>query len=463
MVIGTKMSESSSSSSSPCPRVLLLFLTIILLSSTLTLSGLRRYVPVDIDFSDSMDLPSAFGQTLRGEPTRTVYTAKATIAYAISITSCQDGKGLLDGAAVLQHAIYLNSIRASNKSQYDFAMFAFVHPNAANCTTPLEALGYQVQLRETPIRIQDVRGEYKQTAAKSGCCGEKEWLKLYTYLLTDYPVAVHVDLDVLILQPLDDLFDAMLFGAQFHAGMWKEHDTPQPINANAFFTRDYNMVIPGKRQNHQVGVQGGFLVVRPDPQVFAEYIDIILEGNFTVKKGWGLTYGGYYGAATIQGLAAYFYGHVRPGTALELNRCLYNNMADNPRAGPDEHNKCRTNQKECEDCRLTELSLVKSVHYTDCYKPWKCVAWSLGGWQPDNRDQCLLFHYEWFRVRYSLERFWRDSTHSTAMIMPERLNLTAVSGQARTLSYCTNHGPTSYIPITIPQSLLDAQTNKGDK
>lgn len=446
--------------------MLLLFLTIILLSSTLTLSGFHRYVPVAIDFSESIDLPSAFGPTVRKEPTtRTaiVDNAKATIAYAISITSCQDGKGLLDGAAVLKHSIYLNSIRANNsKSQYDFAMFAFVHPNAVNCTLPLEALGYQVQLRDTPIHIQDVRGEYKETAAKSGCCGEKEWLKLYIYLLTDYPVAIHLDLDVLILQPLDDLFDAMLFGAQFHAGMWNNDDMPQPQpkNANAFFTRDYNMVAPGQRQNHQVGVQGGFLGVRPDPQVFAEYIDIILEGNFTVTKGWGLAYGGYYGAATIQGLAAYYYGHVRPGTALELNRCLYNNMADNPRAGPNFQNKCRTNEQECEDCRLTELSLVKSVHYTECYKPWRCVAWSVEGWKPDKRDQCLLFHYEWFRMRYSLERFWRDrATDSTAMTLPERLNLAAGSGPARTLSYCTNNGPTSYIPLIIPQSLLDAKTN----
>ena len=35
-------------------------------------------------------------------------------------------------------------------------------------------------------------------------------MKLYSYLLFDYPVVVHLDLDTLVLRPMDDLFDFMV-------------------------------------------------------------------------------------------------------------------------------------------------------------------------------------------------------------------------------------------------------------
>ena len=423
------------------------FYSMIILSSWISLSKIRD-LPVEEDFS-TRDRPNISKRSK--EP-----VAKATIAYAISITACKKENGLLDGAAVLQHSIHLNSIRGPRKSKYDYKMFAFVHPEAINCSKPLQALGYEVQIRPTPIRVDDVRGTYKKIASKAGCCGEKEWLKLYVYLLNAYPVALHLDLDVLILQPLDDLYDAMLLGAPVQGNMWK--DLPEHIDA--FFTRDYNMIIPGQRPVHQIGVQGGFLVVRPNKQVFQEYIDIILEGNFTVAKGWGETYGGYYGAATIQGLASYYYGHVRPGTAVELNRCVYNNMADNPRGGePD--NFCRSSETECEDCRLTNISLVKSVHYTDCYKPWKCTAGINNPWKSGTENQCLIFHHEWFRVRRSLENLWDAMAAGVKPVLteiPDRLNVSAVSGIECTLSYCVLEGRSKviYVPINIPPSLFGA-------
>lgn len=435
----------------------LLFLAIAVLYMILNLARLHHLWPqIEADFSNKIDLKKrfeSFPQRTRGEG------AKATVAYVISITACKELKGIIDGAAVLQHSIHLNSIRASNHSSYDYAMVAFVHPEASNCSKPLGALGYQVQVRETPIRLEDVRGEYKLTASKAGCCGELEWLKLYAFVLTDHPVAVHLDLDVLILQPLDNLFDAMLFGSELQGSMW--NDSPKQIDA--FFTRDYNMVIPGKRKVHQVGVQGGFLVVRPDQQVFDEFIEIILEGNFSISRGWGLMYGGYYGAATIQGLAAFYYGHVRPGTAVELNRCLYNNMADNPRSGKEHKSKCRSMQEECEDCRHTDLSLVRSIHYTECFKPWKCIAAQPHGWKHEKRDQCRKFHREWFGVRYSLEQAWKmkeNREHPRGIYLPNPVSGTTATGQEDyTFHYCRPKGDGAkiYIPLEIPQSLFDGQ------
>ena len=76
--------------------------------------------------------------------------------------------------------------------------------------------------------------------------GEKEYLKLYSYLLLDYPVVVHLDLDTLVLKPMDDVFDIMtdpLYNRiKFkHHSMWKEEEGRNGL-VDFVFTRDYNMV-----------------------------------------------------------------------------------------------------------------------------------------------------------------------------------------------------------------------------
>jgi hypothetical protein len=64
-------------------------------------------------------------------------------------------------------------------------------------------------------------------------------------------------------------------------------------------------VNPPNRQPHQIGVQGGFLVIRPSKDDFEKFVNVILSGgNYTPGAGWGgheLKFGGYYGAGTIQG------------------------------------------------------------------------------------------------------------------------------------------------------------------
>jgi alpha-N-acetylglucosamine transferase len=75
-----------------------------------------------------------------------------------------------------------------------------------------------------------------------GCCGEKEFLKLYSYTLTDYPIVVHLDLDSLVLQPFDDLFDSMLNGD--NGALPVMHNKSVPEKIHAFYTKDYNMIHP---------------------------------------------------------------------------------------------------------------------------------------------------------------------------------------------------------------------------
>ena len=352
--------------------------------------------------------------------------AKATIAYAVSLTSCgsttQRNNNILngghssdpsfsEGAAVLAHSIHLSSIRnfAQSKSDYDYKLIVFVHPNAQACSGIFHELGYEIQIRDAPFQVADIQSKWLQEhIVKSGCCGEKEYLKLYSYVQFDYPIVIHLDLDSLILKPMDDLFDVMLAdkegggkdsleSARQRISVMHDDPLPQLGSVDAYFTKDYNMIQPGHKH---VGVQGGFLIVRPNQAAFDEYIQIVLSGNFKQGGGWGGKYGGYFGAQQIQGICSYFYDHQHPGSGVELNKCYYNVMADSPRQEKTE--KCRDGHKDCQDCRDTPLEEIYSVHFTLCQKPWKCPQFY--GVPDKTKDICKKFHGEWFRIREDLER-----------------------------------------------------------
>jgi hypothetical protein len=167
---------------------------------------------------------------------------KTTIAYAVSVTQC-DMEGLAklqDGAAVLHQSIRL----ASRDSRYDYYMVAFVHPSANECAAVLRALGYEVQIRPTPFNDTIIQNDELALAQENSCCGTKEYLKLYSYLLVEFPVVVHLDLDCLVLRPLDDVFDLMLDPGFNRSRIPIMHLKPTelPDRVDFVFTRDYGMV-----------------------------------------------------------------------------------------------------------------------------------------------------------------------------------------------------------------------------
>ena len=310
-------------------------------------------------------------------------SSPVVIAYAVSITSCPSSvdAGLTDGAAVLSHSIALASSHPSSRYR-NYKLYALVHTDAdaSRCTGVLRSLGYEIVVVPTPVAVPDIRGAFlREKIVKNGCCGEKELIKFYAYTLVDHPVVVHLDLDVLVLQPLDELFDLIIEG-----------------EADALYTYDYNMVNPGR----QAGTQGGFLVIRPSMSAFSEYREIVLEGDYTLETGWGKTNIGYFwGGMTFQGLVPYFYLSRHPGTERELDRCVYNSMSDNPRS---EKGLCRDGKETCKDCRETPIEDIKTVHFTICQKPWMCHMYADDKRQV-NSKLCRDFHNEWFRVRKSFE------------------------------------------------------------
>ena len=107
-------------------------------------------------------------------------------------------------------------------------------------------MGYELFERDTPVALEDIRGEFLRSRIESnGCCGEKELIKLEAYTFTQYPIVVHVAVVALILKPLDPLFDVMIGNRKVRADnqlpnvekmRWPE--MPVPSKINAFFTRD---------------------------------------------------------------------------------------------------------------------------------------------------------------------------------------------------------------------------------
>jgi hypothetical protein len=351
----------------------------------------------------------------------------ATIGYAISFTSCSSstsGPFLMDAAAVLKQSIHVNSARHnSSRSKYDYEMIAFIHPDAKDCFFDDDAsakksilethLGYRVFIRDTPVNVTEISSDFlRETVVKRGCCGEKEFIKLYAYDFdpNEFPIVVHLDLDTLILHPLDEVFDAMLVkpydgieSSSVRANLPIMYPGKQqiPTSIDAMFTRDYGMIQPGKKQ---VPVQGGFLVVKPDRKVLEEYKSTILENDFRRGSGWGGSgYGGFYGAQQIQGLVPYFYDILHPQTAVELNPCVYNNMAQSLHGhpnNPQDRDKCRTSEETCRDCFQQDPTTVKTFHFTVCPKPWLCRTPSLS---TDAGPMCQYMTRQWYQRKREVD------------------------------------------------------------
>eukprot|EP00797_Seminavis_robusta_P002398 Sro1148_g246450.2 (309) ;mRNA; f:3924-4850 len=271
-----------------------------------------------------------------------------------------------------------------------------------------------------------------------GCCGHNELLKLHAFSFTNHSVVVQLDLDTLLLRPMEELFDVMIHPPHTLAGKWARRSlvtsgaiapTYQPVvpitemTFEAFYTKDYNMVPQG--QEDRIGVQGGVMIVRPNITRRDELIAMAKSGNFfggrgasKEKSGWFRSgYGLHiYGAMTIQGLLAYYYDLVAHENAVELHRCKYNQIVDNPRRSSIHHvyprrtsldpnateydTTCRDGRLDCEDvqCQMWPVVDTRIAHYTYCKKPWDCTEISE---KPMYKGEatCQRLFQSWFDVR----------------------------------------------------------------
>jgi hypothetical protein len=246
--------------------------------------------------------------------------SKPKVAYAISLIKCGDHQstpeGMLDAATVLRHSVHQTSCRNPNSgSDYDYEMYVLVHTQAEKCAEKLSQIGYNIVVVEPPVNPKDIKGTFlRENVHSEWCCGSDEFIKLYAYNLTQHLLVVHLDIDFMMIKPMDKLFDALLSqGVEKQRPLdkkWVDIELQYPErkesivsyamqnSIDAAITRDYPDVAPGRIP----GFQAGFIVLRPSERVLMKYIDIILEGHFVpgfehLKNGWGgKGYGGFVGA-----------------------------------------------------------------------------------------------------------------------------------------------------------------------
>ena len=382
---------------------------------------------------------------------------KKVIAYAISVTGDSPGWNGIDGAAVLGHS----AVRAHRNSSYDAALVAFVSPSVSQTGRhKLEKVGFRVLEKKLPVEVEEIQGKLlREKISSNGCCGAWELLKLYAWTLTEYHRVVHLDVDSLVLQNFDELFDddptvggAVLSPTAISTAKknFEKRDTSLPLLEGIYaqYTMDWNMAQRPWGSNPPV--QGGFVIARPSLQVYEEMVAIVRKGDF--QGGWGGTRAGaFYGGMTIQGLLPYYFMHYRPGTGREVRGCVYNNMASNPRnVGGFGKGDCRDGtvpppggaytglieKGDCEDCRLSRVEDVKVVHFTICQKPWECHGTSTSCYYC---KICNQFHRKWFEIREELERergAYQSELYAHGKT-PARRNM------------CRSYNRAGYIPIDV--------------
>ncbi|KAG5188466.1 hypothetical protein JKP88DRAFT_304203 [Tribonema minus] len=345
-----------------------------------------------------------------------------TVAYAVTITRIDEGDAgqtLLDAIEVL--GLSIDSV--CRRSKYDCAKVAFVDPSVrAERRGPLSALGWRVLERGVPLDIAQIEGEkLRNRIDKSGCCGASELIKLWAFSLTEYYRVLHLDVDALMLQPVDELIAR---------------------DVELVYTTDVKMA----PNAHNMPVQGGFLLCRPSQATFDELVGIVKKGDWAPNVGWARSgIGFFHGGPTIQGLLAYYYRHDRtlPNRALppplllsppppplqgllayyyrflkptelsyEADRCAFNHMWDTP------------------ECRSYAIGDVHSVHFTQsCPKPWVCTARRQAG--------CDALSARWYALRAAARARarasrppTRASTAATCPSPPLEVQVDAILQQA---------------------------------
>jgi hypothetical protein len=164
----------------------------------------------------------------------------------------------------------------------------------------------------------------------------------------------------------------------------------------------------------------------------------------------------------MQGLIAYYYDYFKPNNWMELNHCRHNHMGMDVlyRAPPNfwsRHKKvgqCRNNQDTCEDCMVTPLDQIYSIHYTQCRKPWNCIGEAkLDKSQKMNipidnvnLDHCMVLQSVWHSTRRDLEmQLIMISQSSSALDESSR------GDYKRDVfhGHCFDNGGDNYVPLNM--------------
>jgi len=315
------------------------------------------------------------------------------VAVAVTVTAGILNTGWHDGLDVFVHA----AKRAFRKSRWKIDLLALVPENLAKDElSALAEIGFTTRPVPVPVLLKDVQSKYARwQMEKFGCCGDLEGLKYYGAALTEYARVLVLDADVLILEPLDEIFD-----------LPRRHALVGTYNHNLDISAS---VFPP--------MQGGFLLFVPNMDDFHALVNLTREGDFRSKTAWkGSNTGWCYGGVGPQGLLSFYYNQVRPGqqgfdrTGPMKGYDVPGNETRQPPASrflPLDHsvyNVLVPHMKRLEMWAPWRAVLaktafsaerIKAFHFSGmCQKPWKC--------SPTGARMCESMTSRWWALRAEL-------------------------------------------------------------
>jgi hypothetical protein len=411
----------------------------------MNLDAYNASAPTRVDWSPSIqNRTDGDNQTIVAYvlPVYTCYKLSGQALVQHGINDPSNDREFLDSALMLQASIHKSSVRTpSSGSSYNYEMVALVHHGVESCagganrSAILERLGYRVEVVREPIHANNIKDDYLQKHAprnNGGRAGMREMIRLYAFKMIDYRIAVLVDSTTFMLHPPDAIFDALLNGPRGHE--WAEahpnhiiRDTfyangtivtakVLPTALDIMFTRDYSAM---SANSWTTGISLAFVPIRPSLQIFRKLINKYQSTSYDAKFGWdGKGYSHYAGSMQTKGLLTYFFSEIEPHRKLELQRCIYNNLADVPFIAGKQgvSDSCRDVKEHktlpdgsimpCTDCRIQLYDEIVVANFAICQSPWVCPYIEGGERVPllaPTLKMCRQFHESWFKLRKSME------------------------------------------------------------
>jgi hypothetical protein len=294
---------------------------------------------------------------------------KQSICYAIAVTECPEDNHVMYGAAVLAESIKNVSARRNPASKYDYSLYAFVHDSARECNAPLYSLGYTILNGKAPHSDAD-----------------KEYIKLYAFSLTNFKVVVSLEVDTIILQPLDELFDLIIDRELAPDLAHRNEVIPESVDFISTKTAD-------KLVDHS------FFVARTSYETYRHMAQQIEEGGASRSFDDFLN-------------DAYGENH------FELDNCVYNTYF-----GQDD---------QCSDTTFDKIQLA---HFSSCQAPWECPDYLVN--DDPGKHVCRSLHREWHMSRKMVDQDLGNALPDVGLGWASEISL----------GYCRE--PKSFVPIKI--------------
>jgi hypothetical protein len=121
-------------------------------------------------------------------------------------------------------------------ARMDISFTAIVHDSAGECAEKYSKVGDEILVRESPVQISEIEpGYYANNVDRR--CPLADFLSLYACTLTDHDIVVLTDVKSMAIQPMDELFDAILYPKDSEEGIkaqkevkhhWMDYETTSP-------------------------------------------------------------------------------------------------------------------------------------------------------------------------------------------------------------------------------------------